>query len=231
MSFPGYLTKLRVSGIPTAMSTELMSTFSGSSTTGVGGTPAFVMEMNSTARQVWDRTVVPTFRIASSVGSTIGSSEIIDINYVFGRVTFDTTYAGGVVSVVGSYMPLAVAAGAHTYTLAQTADVLDDTDFTSTGFRSKNMGLFDVSLTLNSWDPLSSQFSEILVASSTSARRGQPIVAEVTPGGLSTSSITARGWFVVENDSLSGDVSGLEEASISLQVDGDNQDDFRWSDQ
>lgn len=228
MTFAGYLSKLRVSGIPTAMSTELMSTFSGSSTTGVGGTPAFVMEMNSTARQVWDRTLVPTFRIGSSVGSTISSTTVIDINYVFGRTTFNSTFAGGVVSVVGQYMPMAVAAGAHTYTLSQTADVLDDTDFTSTGFRSKNVGLFDVSLTLNSWEPLSTQFREILVASSTSARRGQPIVGEVNPGG---SSLFARGWFVVENDSLSGDVSGLEEASISLQIDGNNEDDFRWSDQ
>lgn len=221
MTFAGYLTKVRVSGIPTAMSTENLSTFGGSST-------APIYSMDSTLREVWDRKVTPTFRIGSSVGSTIASTAIVDINYVFGRVTLNSTVAGGVLNVVGTYMPMADAAGAHSYTLTQVMDVLDDTDFTSTGFRSKNLGLADVSLSLNTWEPLSTQFREFLVASSTSARRDTPLVAEVNPGG---STLFARGWFVVENDNLSGDVSGLEEASISLQIDGDTKDDFRWSDQ
>lgn len=221
MTFAGYLTKLRVSGIPTAMVSEDMSTSGGSST-------AAVYQINSTLRQVWDRKVVPTFRqTASSTGALISSTAIVDINYVFGKVTFNSTQ-GGTVNVTGTYMPMAIAAGAHTYTLAQTADILDDTDFTSTGFRSKNVGLFDVSLTLNSWEPLNNQFHEFLVASSTSVRLREPLVAEVNPGG---SSLSARGWFVVENDSKSGDVSALEEKSISLQIDGDTQEAFRWSDQ
>jgi hypothetical protein len=203
------------------MISEDMSTAGGSST-------ASQYQINSTLRQVWDRKVVPTFRSgASSTGSTISSTAIVDINYVFGKVTFNSTQ-GATVNVDGTYMPMAIAAGAHSYTLSQVADVLDDTDFTSTGFRSKNIGLFDVSLSLNSWEPLNNQFHEFLVASSTSARLREPLVAEVNPGG---STLFARGWFVVDNDSKSGDVSGLEEKSVSMQLDGDTQEAFRWSDQ
>lgn len=222
MTYAGYLTKLRVSGIPTAMTFQPMTVVAASSTAS-----QYTYQISSTLREVWSRSGTFSFRQASSTGSTISSTAIDDINYVFGKVTFSSTQ-GATVVVSGTYLPMAVAAGAHSYTLTQAVDVLDDTDFTSTGFRSKNLGLADVSLTLNSWEPLNNQFSEFLVASSTSTRHLQPLVAEVNPGG---STLYARGWFVVENDSKSGDVAGLEEKTISLQLDGNEYEAFRWSDQ
>jgi len=222
MSFAGYLTTLRASGIPTTMANEAMSPVGGSSTFSS-------YQIDSTTRRVWDRKVTFTFQQTSSTGSTIASTAIVDINYLYGKVTFNATQSTAIV-VTGTYMPMSAVAGAHSYTLNQVTDVLDDTDFSSTGFKSKRMGLHDISLSLNRWEPLDNTFTKMWLGSSTSstAVRLEPVVAEINPGG---STLTARGWFVVENDNKSGDVSGLEEASVSLQIDGNERSAFRWSDQ
>jgi hypothetical protein len=212
----GYLATLRLSGTPTATTANAM--------TALTGTISF--QITSTARRVWDRTVAPTF---AKTASTISSTDISSLDYLFGKVVFKSTHAGSV-TIDLTHLPMASIAGANNYNLTQTVDVLDDTTILSTGFRSKKMGLHTVSLSVGRWDTNDLDFSNYLIGSTVSPgiTAGTPIVVEVNPGG---SSLTARGWFVIESESKSGDVGGLEAGDVSLQLDGDTIAAFKWSDQ
>lgn len=217
MSFAGYLTKLRTSGTPVVSTGNAMSTTAGSN---------LIYQISSTVREIFDRTVVPVV-FSSAVDVSTG---VADINYLFGKITFTSTVApgGGPITTDLTYMPMTSVAGGHTYTLTQAMDVLDDTDFSSTGFRSKVMGLADVTLTISRWDTNDQEFIDRLLGSTTSINVGDPLVAEVNPGG---STFTARGWFVLGTENRSGDVGGLEASDLSMELDGDVASAFRWHDQ
>lgn len=216
MSVAGYHTNIKVTGTPTASTGNAM-TLSGPST-------AQVATINSTTRDIWDRTLTPSF---FANGSSVPSSAITSINYLFGKVTFNSTQAAPV-TVDVTYLPRSNVGGANSYTLTQSADMLDDTDFSSTGFRSRFPGLFDVSVSVARWDSLELDFVHRLMGQSTVDPIGTPVVVEVNPGG---SSLFGRGYFIVEAENKSADVSAIESADLSFQIDGDPNAAFRWNDQ
>lgn len=221
MALAGYLTKVRISGTPTVSTGSSLSTAGGTST-------APVWSIDSTVREIFDRSQAPAFFAG---GSTISSTAIRDINYLFGKVTFNSTtvIGNGVATIDVTYMPMTSVAGANSYSLTQTQDVLDDTDFTSTGFRSKHMGLADVNLTISRWDTNDIEFMHRLLGSSTgSTLTSKPLVAEVNPGG---STFTARGWFILGSESRGGDVASLEASDLTMEIDGNPASAFRWHDQ
>lgn len=51
-----------------------------------------------------------------------------------------------------------------------------------------------------------------------------PIMVEIRPGGSTT--FLGRGWFVVENQELSGEIASLENQSVSLQGDSNGKATF-----
>lgn len=213
----GYLATVKRSGTPTAFSSEAMALD--------GSTVSNRYQISDAVKEIWDRDVVPNFRGGpSSAASTIGEANIVARDYLFGKVTFGTTVPVPVV-VDGSFMPMQTIAGANDYTLEMSADILDNTDFDSTGQRSKQIGLLDVSLTVTRWEPvvIDNFFFNALNSQA-------PLVAEVQPGGAASSGPIARGWFVPETDNRSADVASLESGDISLQLDGDPRSDFNWSD-
>ena len=219
MGVAGYNAVLKRSGFETVFTSEAMSTVAGSTETA-----GKHWSIDDSTKDLFVRTAVVTFTDASS---TISSTDILDINYLFGKVIFKSTHPA--VNVTGQYFPLSNIAGAHAYTLTQQNDVLDDTDFTSTGFRSKVMGLQTVDLSVTRWDSLDLEFVHDILGTSTGRAPRIPLVAEIQPGGGSNP--VARGYFVMEAENRSGDVSGLESADVSLQLEGDDKAAFRWSDQ
>lgn len=218
MGVAGYRASVKVTGTPTPSTANGMNLES----TGAGGTQVYAI--GSTTRDIWDRTVLPAF---FANGSSVPSSEITSINYLFGKVTFNSTQAAPV-TVDVTYLPRSDIAGAHNYTLNQVAEMLDDTDYSSTGFHSRFPGLEDVNFSVSRWDTNDLEYVHRLMGGSSLAQVGVPVVVQVNPGG---SSLYARGYFVVESENRSGDVGGLEGADVSIQLDGSPEAAFRWNDQ
>ena len=207
MAIVGYNASVSVTGTPTAMSSEAMTTFSSVANT---------YRITSATKNIWDRTAAVTFTQNSS--AAVSSTAISSIDYLFGSVTF----AGAEtipIKVTGTYLPTAVAAGAHAFSLDLGRELLDDTDFTSTGLRSRMGGLQDASFSVTRWDSVDVTYVGNI-------NTGTPVVVEVKPAGTTVN--MARGWFIAETDNRSGDVGGLETAETSFQLDGSTGESFSW---
>ncbi len=118
MALPGYLTTVKLGGTPVALSAEPMTNTSGNT-----------FQITDTTRRVLDRDVVPTFEDEGESPQEILASDVSNIDYIFGKVTFLTSKTGPVVVKTGNYIPLTDIAGAHSYNLNHGGDVLDSTEF------------------------------------------------------------------------------------------------------
>lgn len=97
--------------------------------------------------------------------------------------------------------------------LSMSGDVLDDTDFRSTGWRSRARGLKDWSVSATSnYEPANAGFAAVRTAWLNDNR----VDVQYLPNGTNGYQGTAH----IENFSHSGDVGGLEQVDISLQADG-----------
>lgn len=206
---PGWRATIRRSGTPTEFTDEPALLVSG-----------LTYQIADPAKQVWDR---ETPVVVKDNGVEVDPGDIEFVDYLFGKVTFASGYTPtGPITVSGKYLPMLTVAGANSYTLNQTVDVLDDTDFEhakSTGYRSRVAGLHDVSLTVSRWDDMTKHFFE-------AASNGEAVVAEVTPGG---GTIRFRGFMLVETANRSGDVASLESEEVTLTLDGDGAGKaFSW---
>mgnify|MGYP006428996583 CR=1 FL=1 len=214
MSVPGYRINLKRSGSPTATTGESFS---------ADGTNRY--QIDATGKRVWDRFTTPTFK--DSGGTTISSTEVKSVDYLFGRVTFKSTQGTGLTGDV-TYLPMSDIGGANSFTLNQTADLLDDTDFSSTGFRSRKVGLHDISMSVSRYTPSSTalDFWKNYIGRAGSTE----IVVEIQ---TETTGPFARGFFVLSQDSRSGDVGSLESEDIELSLEapvGADAPPFGWSD-
>lgn len=213
MSTPGYRVSLKRTGSPTATTGE---TFNAT-------TVANEYQIDTASKEILDRSVTPS-GFKTSTGGSISSTELSDVNYLFGKLTFNTSHSSAITADV-THLPSQTIAGANSFTLNHVGDVLDDTDFDSTGYRSRTLGLRDVNLSVTRWDSLEMKYFNELVKSSES----NEVVVEIDPDSESTGPI-ARGFFKVESENRSGDVGSLEQAELSFQVDGDDKAAYRWSD-
>ena len=210
----GYLTSVKRSGTPTAFTNSVMTTAT---------TVANTHQLSSTVFRVWDRfAVAPTFASSSGGGSSISSTDVSSLDYLFGKAVFKSSHSSVYVAA-GTYLPLSNVAGAHTYSLSLGGDLLDNTDFTSTGYRSRQVGLRDVSVSITRYDTLELRWFNAIRESTGST----VVVIDITPGG---SSLIGRGFFKVGSADLSGDVGSLEEQEISAELDASTRAAWSWSD-
>jgi hypothetical protein len=138
------------------------------------------------------------------------------INYLTGVLTF-TEDPGGVVTISASYIPTAELVGGFSYQLNITGDILDDTNFKDARvdeFHSKRYGLLDVSASFDAHSDFSKRFVNY-------KRNRDSVLITIQPGGIEGTGYI--GWFVLEKDSLSGDVGALEDESISFNLQGGAQ--------
>lgn len=222
MGTPGYKISLKAPGTPTASTGNYFNLVAGTTKT---------YQIASTAKRVLARNVSPSAFKESTGGTTIGGSDIASVDYLFGKVTFSSTHTTQIVGTV-THLPLSVVAGANSMTLNCSRELLDDTDFSSTGFRSRAIGIADVSLSISRYDTLDQEWAHRLLSTSvlsTALSTGaNELVVEIRPESTGKYAV---GFFRLENENLSGDVSGLEGSELSLQLDGDSRADFKWSDQ
>jgi hypothetical protein len=213
MGVAGYLASIRISGTATSMTSEAMSTNS---------TVANTYQINSSVRQIWDRQTVPTFTEGSTGSSrpAIPAAQVQSIDYLFGTVTF-TVAQTTPIRVSGNYLPTSIVAGAHSYTLNQSQELLDDTDFQSTGLVSRIKGLKDINITLSRYDSTAT-----LVDLFTLVSNGNEAVVEIRPGGDTTN--VFRSYTVVESDNHSGDAASIEGSDVTFQLDADDREAFGW---
>ncbi len=209
MSTPGFLTNVNKGGTPTSMTDEAMSLESGNT---------FVIDDSTKA--VFDRDTTPTFE---DNGVPISAGDILSVNFLFGKVTF-TASKTGPITVSGNFIPIAKVAGANTFNVNMSTNVLVDTEFDNDGFQTKFPGLIDVVIGLERFDDLSKAFFDIL-------NNREEVLIDIRLGGDSSGSLV-RGWFIAESDNHSGDITALETEGLSFQLDsegdGANEKTFSW---
>ena len=215
MSTAGYNTVIKRSGTSTSFTGVSMSST----------TVNNQFQIDDATKEVWDRSSVPTFY---EDGTSIPESDIENINYLFGKVTFSTEKTGSI-TVDGYYYPTQVISCGREYSLDQEVNLEDSSNYeeaqNNNGYKTYTSTLWDVSASIsrligdmtesdvlyNLWD------------------NGDTIVAEIQPGG--DGNPIFRAYMVMESDNMSGDIESLEEQEISLVLNDDgNGAGFGWSD-
>jgi len=208
---PGYLTSVKIGGTPVALSDEPM--------VDVGGSPNLIFRVTDATKRILDPAA--TFVFGSGAGSptAIPAADVASINYLAGTVTFSVSPTLPVVIQSGNYIPVSFIAGAHTYGLSCSSDLLDNTTFesakTSTQ-RQKQVGLLDVSVSVD-------RFDEGDLTIKTFLENRTRVLIDITPG---SGTLVARGWFVPESENRQGAIAELESAPLVFQLDGDDKVDF-----
>lgn len=205
--FAGYVADIKKSGTSTAFTAEAM--------TEIGSSGENKFRISDASKDVWDRTVTPTFYdVTSSPAVAIPVGEITSIDYLFGIVIFNTPQTGPV-TVDGNYLPMADFGKANAFTLTQTAETLDTTDLataqSNNGFNTFVSTLLTAALELSSFFDVTNGLHDLLVGRS-------EFVIEINPDGNIKS--VARGFFKCVSDNVTGDVGGneVESATFNLSV-------------
>lgn len=196
--FAGYCAKVRKSGTPASF-TAAASTFVAGKT----------WEITNRAQSAWDWTAPLTVLVSAA---PVAASNIELIDYLHGRVTFVSTYTpAGPVTFTGTYLPLTDFARANSFSLSQTADTTDTTDFETAcangGFATMKPTLLTADLELTGFYRADNDLFSLLTS------RDEFIVEIDAEGnGLSV----ARGIYKPLTDSQTGDVGGDETETLSL---------------
>ena len=198
--FAGYIVALKKSGIATPFVDDPMTLVSGKT-----------YAINSLAHQIWDTSVPVTFKDGASA---IAASNILNVDYLSGRITFIGSYTpAGAVSVSGSYLPTAEISGSKSFTLTMTSDAIDTTDIPTAkangGFKTFDPGLNTASFELSGIAKPSNDNIASLIAR-------LPLVIEVNPDNQGKS--VARGIFKYLSQSQSGEVGALEEETVNFNL-------------
>ncbi len=210
--FAGYVAKILKQGATTAFVDEAMSLVSGKT-----------YAIDTAAKNVWDRSVALTVE-DNAVDAT---AQVESINWLFGQITFKAAYAPtGPITVSGSYFPMAQVARANEFTLTQTTNAIDETDYETaqgnSGHRKYSYGLKTVSIDLNGIYTSSNGYRAALEARS-------EMIIEINPDGNSKSK--CRGYFKPMNQGQSGNVGDLEKETnkFELAVPADVAVVFAWN--
>jgi predicted secreted protein len=198
--FAGYIADIKKSGTSTPMTDEAMSVESG-----------LIYQIDAASKQIWDRDV-PLDVEGNNIN--IAASNIEWVDYLFGRIKFITGYTPvPPITVGGNYLPVANIGRANGFTLTQTAESVENTDYDTAqgngGFRTFQQGLKTVSLELVGIFALSNAFAEAL-------QDREELIIEINPDGAGRS--VARGFFKFASQSQSGDVGALEEERVTLRL-------------
>lgn len=197
--FAGYKATIKKSGSSTSFFAETMNLVSGKT-----------YEIGDSAKNCWDR--AGTF-VVDDGGSDV-TDQVESFDYLFGRITFKSSYTpSGVISVDGAYFGLASYGNAQDFTLTMSADTVDTTDFATAqgnnGYRTFRYGLKNVSLSLSGFFNVTNGFKTLIDSR-------QEVIVEINPDGQGKS--VARGYFKAINTSQSGDVGGDESEDVSFEL-------------
>lgn len=199
--FAGYVCKImQQTGSVVVITDEAMSLVSGKT-----------YQITNAAHRLLD---MSTAVVVEDNGVAVSTANIESIDYLFGRVTFISSYTPtGPITITGGYFATVQVAGTRSFTLTMTAADVDDTTMpsaqASSGHRQRHLGLRTASLELGGVYALSNGFRAALVARSR-------LLVEINPDGNSKS--VARGWFRYTQQGSSGNVGALEEETVTLTL-------------
>lgn len=197
--FAGYVATLYKNGATTGMVAEPMSLISGKT-----------YKTTNAAKNMWNRAV--TFTVFDNAVDQ--TANVLSINFAAGTVTFKAAYTvTGPVTVTGSYFPKVRIARGKGFTLTQTTNVLDDTDFETaqgnSGTKTFEAGLKTVSLSVNGiYADASANLATLLARSE--------IMIEVNPDGALKD--YARGIFKMTQQGSSANVGDLELETLNFTL-------------
>jgi hypothetical protein len=197
--FAGYVAKILQPGAPTAFTTEACTLVTGK-----------IFKIDDITKNVWDR-ATPVVVFDNAIDHTV---DVLNIDYLFGRVEFKTAYSvTEPITVTGESFPMTQLGKGRTFTLTQTAAVVDDTDFASaqvgSGYRSVLPGLKSVALELGGVYDVTEGLRALLQA------RSETII-EINPDGAGLSN--ARGFFKPATEAQSGNVGDLEDETTTFTL-------------
>lgn len=198
--FAGYVASIKAAGPSVAMVDEPMQQVAGN-----------LYEVVDVVKNAFDYT--KPFAVKDN-GVVVADADIETVDYLFGRVTFATGYVvTGPVTVDGEYVPLVEVSRANSFTLTQTAETIDHTDYaianSNNGYRVFRPGLRTISLEMGGFYDANDAVWEILEA------RREAII-EINPDGSGMS--LARGVFKLVTRNQSGDVGALEEQTRTFNL-------------
>lgn len=211
--FAGYVASIKSSGVSTALTDEPMSLVSGKT-----------YKVTDATKNILDYSKAIVFE---DNGVAVNAADIETINWLFGQVTFTAAYTvtGPITVASGWYLPSTEVSRANSFTLTQTAETIDKTDYAlaraNDGYRVFEPGLRTISLELGGFYDSSDAVWEILEG------RTEAVI-EINPDGSGLS--LARGVFKLVTRNQSGDVGALEEQSrtFNLSVPEDMDIIFNW---
>lgn len=199
--FSGYLAEIKKVGTSTTFTGEAMTLVSGKT-----------YQIDDATKEIWDRSEA-TMDILDAA-SPVSAADILNIDYLFGRVTFVASFSpGGSVTATGKSFPVAAIGKANTYSLTMTAESIDETDFViaqgNSGTKIFKPGLRSVALELGGiFD--SSENAKIDLQNRTE------VIVEIDPAGDGSS--IARGFFKLATTGQSGSVGALEEETLNFAL-------------
>lgn len=198
--FAGYVASIKATGPSTPMVDEPMQLVSGQT-----------YEVVDATKNVFDYTKP---LVVNDNGAPVAEADIETTDWLFGRVTFVAGYVpAGAITVTGEYTPLTEVSRANSFTLTQTAETIDHTDYaianSNNGYRVFRPGLRTISLELGGFYDANDAVWEILEAR-------KEAVIEINPDGSGMS--LARGTFKLVTRNQSGDVGALEEQTRTFNL-------------
>jgi len=200
--YPGFKTTLKKQGTSTTMTDEASTLVSGKT-----------YQINATTKRIWDRTA--SFVIKD--GGVDHTSDVESIDFLFGTVTFKSAYSvTGAVTISGKYYTTSAIGKAQSYTLTQTAEAIDTTDFataqSNSGLRTHTPGLRTVSIEVPSVFNASDDWHTQLL-------NRNELIIEINPDGLGASAGSlARGFFRLGSDRQQGNVGALEQETLNFTL-------------
>lgn len=181
--------------------TDTATTFTDEAMTNIDGA---TWRITDDSKRYWDKATAITVTVDATPETGI------TVDYVGGRITFDTPLAGTeTVLVSGKYWTVSELAGFYNWTLDIVADLEDSTTFADAGWRAYTPTLKGFNISAESfW-----QDDKFL------SRLGEEVVVALYVN--EASDIRYEGFSHIESDSISDPVDALVEESVTFTGDGE----------
>ncbi len=197
--FAGYQSKIFKQGTTTSATGEACTVVSGKT-----------FQINATTKRIWNRAVAITV-YDNAIDKT---GDVASYDFLFGKVTFDSSYSvTEPVTVDVDYFPTVALGKGKGFTLTMQANAIDTTTFAlaqaNGGYNTNDPGLRTVAVDLEGLEDTSGALDDAL-----EARNELIIEIDAVGDGLAI----ARGFFKTINYGTSGDVGALEEESVAFSL-------------
>jgi len=201
----GYKASVYVTSTPSLTFTNLALVDGGAHT-------VFSVGAGNSAKWYWDETQPFTVQTAPDGSTwTTANPSTYTIQYVGGIITFNSAVTGGTPSArvsAGYYMPYSVVARAKSIEISNMLDILDATDFSSGGWKTKIAALAGSEYKLEQWW-IDTFYASML---------GNRMVVSAYTGANANQRF--EGYAFIKDDSFKTAVNSLNEESISFESDG-----------